>query len=110
MLLCDMMCQVISKGGITYKNTSWHRDCFTCTNCSKILAGEKFTSQEDRPYCAECYGLLFAKKCDLCTKPITGINFYSSCNQLFFCTQTMNPCLVLVIFFGLVYLDLNLLF
>jgi LIM domain-containing protein 2 len=38
-----------------------------------MLAGEKFTSHEDKPYCADCYGLLFAKKCDLCMKPITGL-------------------------------------
>jgi len=64
---------VITKGGVTYKNTSWHRDCFTCTHCAKTLAGEKFTSQDDKPYCADCYGELFAKKCDNCLKPITGI-------------------------------------
>jgi len=70
---CALVCQVITKSGITYKNTAWHRDCFTCTHCSKTLAGEKFTSQDDQPYCAECYGELFAKKCDNCLKPITGI-------------------------------------
>ena len=64
---------MITKGGITYKNTAWHRDCFTCTQCAKTLAGEKFTSQDDKPYCADCYGELFAKKCDNCMKPITGI-------------------------------------
>eukprot|EP00918_Siedleckia_nematoides_P085291 GHVU01187499.1.p1 GENE.GHVU01187499.1~~GHVU01187499.1.p1 ORF type:complete len:283 (+),score=35.71 GHVU01187499.1:164-1012(+) len=64
---------VINKGGITYKSTPWHRDCFTCNNCKKILAGEKFTSKEDKPYCAECFGDLFAKKCCRCTKPITGL-------------------------------------
>ena len=63
---------MINKGGITYKGTPWHRDCFTCTNCQKILAGEKFTSREDQPYCAECFGELFAKKCIKCAKPITG--------------------------------------
>ena len=42
-------------------------------SCAKMLAGEKFTSQDDKPYCADCYGELFAKKCDSCLKPITGI-------------------------------------
>ena len=63
---------MINKGGITYKNTPWHRDCFTCNNCKKVLAGEKFTSRDDKPYCADCFGDLFAKKCIKCTKPITG--------------------------------------
>jgi hypothetical protein len=70
---CTKCNGVISKGGVTFKNTAWHRDCFTCTHCSKILAGEKFTSQDDKPYCADCYGELFAKKCDQCLKPITGL-------------------------------------
>ena len=64
--------QVINKGGITYKSIPFHRDCFMCTNCQKILAGEKFTSREDQPFCADCFGELFAKKCCRCTKPITG--------------------------------------
>ena len=64
--------QVINKGGVAYKNMPWHRECFTCSNCSKELAKEKFTSKDDQPYCAECYGDMFAKKCCRCTKPITG--------------------------------------
>ena len=63
---------MINKGGITYKNTPWHRDCFTCNNCKKVLAGEKFTSRDDKPYCADGFGDLFAKKCIKCTQPITG--------------------------------------
>lgn len=64
--------QVINKGGVAYKNQPWHRECFTCTKCSKELAKEKFTSKDDQPYCAECYGELFAKKCCRCSKAITG--------------------------------------
>ena len=64
--------QVINKGGISYKNSPWHRECFTCTNCNKQLAGEKFTSKDEQPYCGDCFGELFAKRCCRCTKPITG--------------------------------------
>ena len=71
--------QVINKGGITYKSHPFHRDCFTCTNCNKILAGEKFTSRDDAPYCADCFGELFAKKCCRCTRPITGK--WSACSM-----------------------------
>ncbi|XP_050394162.1 prickle planar cell polarity protein 3-B isoform X3 [Patella vulgata] len=70
---CTKCSSVINKGGVTYKNTPFHKDCFTCTNCSKLLSGEKFTSKEEKPYCADCYGELFAKRCCQCTKPITGI-------------------------------------
>ena len=31
----------------------------------------EFTPQ-DKPYCASCFGELFAKRCTACTKPITG--------------------------------------
>ena len=70
--------QVISAGGVTYKNDPYHRDCFTCSNCKKSLAGERFTSKEEKPYCANCFGELFAKKCFQCTKPITG-TYYCRC-------------------------------
>ena len=63
---------MINKGGVTYKGTPWHRDCFICAHCSKSLAGEKFTSHEEKPYCADCYSELFAKKCHKCKKAITG--------------------------------------
>lgn len=81
---------VINKGGITYKGTPYHRDCFTCTHCSKILAGEKFTSREEQPYCADCFGELFAKKCCKCSKPITGKTFFtikSNIDSLYFSMQ-----------------------
>lgn len=62
----------IVKGGITYHTRPVHRECFTCTQCSRNLVGEKFTSQQDDPYCTDCYGELFATKCTRCIKPIAG--------------------------------------
>uniref|UniRef100_A0A7E4UY03 Four and a half LIM domains protein 2 n=1 Tax=Panagrellus redivivus TaxID=6233 RepID=A0A7E4UY03_PANRE len=70
---CTKCKKVISTGGVTYKNEPWHRECFCCTNCSSSLAGQRFTSKDDKPYCANCYGDLFAKRCNACVKPITGI-------------------------------------
>ncbi|VDP74153.1 unnamed protein product [Schistosoma mattheei] len=69
---CTKCSEVIRRGGVTYKGNPWHKECFTCTSCSKQLAGLKFTSKDEQPYCADCYGELFAKKCTKCTKPITG--------------------------------------
>lgn len=66
------MLQVITTGGVTYKNEPWHRECFCCANCNTSLAGQRFTSKDDKPYCANCYGELFAKRCNACVKPITG--------------------------------------
>ncbi|XP_069194174.1 four and a half LIM domains protein 2 isoform X4 [Procambarus clarkii] len=70
---CVKCSKIITSGGVTYKNDPWHRECFTCTNCNASLAGQRFTSRDDKPYCADCFGELFAKRCTACTKPITGI-------------------------------------
>ncbi|XP_050342796.1 protein espinas isoform X2 [Nymphalis io] len=70
---CVKCNKIITQGGVTYKHEPWHRECFTCTNCNTSLAGERFTSRDEKPYCAECFGELFAKRCTSCTKPITGI-------------------------------------
>lgn len=64
--------QIITSGGVTYKNEPWHRECFTCSNCSTSLAGQRFTSRDEKPYCGDCFGELFAKRCTSCVKPITG--------------------------------------
>ncbi|CAB4060744.1 Four and a half LIM domains protein 1,Four and a half LIM domains protein 3,Four and a half LIM domains protein 2,Four and a half LIM domains protein 5 [Lepeophtheirus salmonis] len=69
MQLCN---KVITQGGVTYRNEPWHRECFTCTHCEKSLAGQRFTSRDDQPYCADCFGELFSKRCTACAKPITG--------------------------------------
>jgi len=70
---CVKCNKVITSGGVTYKNDPWHRECFCCTHCNIQLAGQRFTSKDDKPYCADCYGELFAKRCFACSKPITGI-------------------------------------
>lgn len=64
--------QTLSKGGVTYRDEPWHKECFVCTNCKTQLAGQHFTSRDDSPYCLKCFGNLYAKKCEACAKPITG--------------------------------------
>ncbi|XP_041354774.1 prickle planar cell polarity protein 3-A-like isoform X2 [Gigantopelta aegis] len=97
---CQKCNEVINKGGIAYKSLPWHKECFTCTNCDKMLAGEKFTSRDEKPYCGDCYGELFAKKCCRCTKPITGIggtkfisfedrHWHSECFVCYKCNASM---------------------
>lgn len=70
---CAGLFQIITSGGVTYKNEPWHRECFTCTHCNTSLAGQRFTSRDEKPYCADCFGELFAKRCTACSKPITGL-------------------------------------
>ncbi|XP_046578865.1 prickle planar cell polarity protein 3-A-like isoform X2 [Haliotis rubra] len=97
---CTKCAGVINKGGIAYKGTPWHKECFTCTNCDKMLSGEKFTSRDEKPFCGDCYGQLFAKKCCRCTQPITGIggtkfisfeerHWHSDCFVCYKCNASM---------------------
>ncbi|XP_061176535.1 prickle planar cell polarity protein 3-A-like isoform X2 [Saccostrea echinata] len=97
---CSKCNGVINKGGVSYKNSPWHRECFTCTQCNKELAKEKFTSKDDKPYCADCYGELFAKKCCRCSKAITGFggtkfisfedrHWHSDCFVCYKCNTSM---------------------
>ena len=69
---CTKCKKIMTTGGVTFKNEAWHRECFTCANCNTQLAGQKFASRNDQPYCANCFGELFAKRCTSCSKPITG--------------------------------------
>ncbi|KAI9557623.1 hypothetical protein GHT06_017451 [Daphnia sinensis] len=97
---CVKCTKIITTGGVTYKNDPWHRECFTCTHCDKSLAGQRFTSKDEKPYCAECFGELFAKRCTACTKPITGIggtrfisfedrHWHNDCFQCASCNVTL---------------------
>uniref|UniRef100_A0A0B7A7B2 LIM zinc-binding domain-containing protein n=1 Tax=Arion vulgaris TaxID=1028688 RepID=A0A0B7A7B2_9EUPU len=97
---CSKCNEVINKGGISYKNMPWHRECFICINCNKQLGGEKFTSKDEQPYCGDCYEDLFAKRCCSCTKPITGIggskficfeekHWHSDCFNCYKCQASM---------------------
>lgn len=64
--------QALTKGGVTYKDEVWHKECFLCTGCSAPLAGQPFTSQGESPYCIRCFSSLYAKKCAGCNTAITG--------------------------------------
>lgn len=64
--------QTLAKGGVTYRDEPWHKECFVCTSCKTQLAGQHFTSRDESPYCLKCFGSLYAKKCEACSKPITG--------------------------------------
>ncbi|XP_067133704.1 four and a half LIM domains protein 2-like [Centruroides vittatus] len=97
---CIKCNQIITTGGVTYRNEPWHRECFCCINCQTCLAGERFTSKDEKPYCAECFGELFAKRCYACNSPITGIggtrfisfedrNWHNDCFLCGMCKRSM---------------------
>uniref|UniRef100_A0A3P9MIY2 Four and a half LIM domains protein 3 n=1 Tax=Oryzias latipes TaxID=8090 RepID=A0A3P9MIY2_ORYLA len=69
---CTRCKKALSKGGVTYRDEPWHKECFVCTSCETQLAGQHFTSRDESPYCLKCFSSLYAKKCEACCKPITG--------------------------------------
>ncbi|CAD5117049.1 DgyrCDS5872 [Dimorphilus gyrociliatus] len=71
---CTACTKPITKGGVGYKGNPYHKDCFTCTECSLPLAGEKFASKDEQPYCINCYAKLFSKTCSRCSTAITGLD------------------------------------
>ena len=90
----------MTTGGVTFKNEAWHRDCFTCAHCREPLAGQKFAARNDQPYCAKCFGQLFAKRCTACKTPITGTggtkfitydgqHWHSACFKCAVCKESM---------------------
>lgn len=74
--------------GIVYKDEPWHSECFTCTKCDVALSGSQFLAKDDRPYCKECYGLLFSPKCEKCCKPIMSGHQGGNCKLLPFLFKT----------------------
>ncbi|XP_032511304.2 prickle planar cell polarity protein 3 isoform X2 [Danaus plexippus] len=97
---CVKCNKIITQDGVTYKHEPWHRECFTCTHCNNSLAGERFTSRDEKPYCSECFGELFAKRCTACSKPITGIggtrfisfedrHWHNNCFQCAYCKVSL---------------------
>ncbi|KAI4811058.1 hypothetical protein KUCAC02_013981 [Chaenocephalus aceratus] len=69
---CTHCKKALAKGGVTYRDEPWHKECFVCTSCKTQLAGQHFTSRDESPYCIKCFGSLYSKKCEACSKPITG--------------------------------------
>ncbi|XP_037047443.1 four and a half LIM domains protein 2-like isoform X2 [Bradysia coprophila] len=58
---CVKCNSIITSYGVTYRNKPWHRRCFTCTTCKTYLSAKHFTSHDENPYCAECFGKLLAE-------------------------------------------------
>ncbi|GCB78868.1 hypothetical protein scyTo_0020153 [Scyliorhinus torazame] len=73
---CSSCKKAITTGGVTYHDMPWHKECFLCTGCKMQLAGQRFTSRDEFPYCLDCFSNLYAKKCTACGKAIAGESTY----------------------------------
>nr|AFD29616.1 FHL-1 [Schmidtea mediterranea] len=69
---CAKCEKLVKEGGISYKNQSYHYDCFNCANCKCRIADTKFLVKNNENYCKVCCDRLFSTRCKKCTKPITG--------------------------------------
>lgn len=67
---CFRCNEIVSSGGVWYRDQPWHGLCFRCEHCDRGLAQEKFKTTNDKPYCIDCTLKLFAKKCVECKEPI----------------------------------------
>eukprot|EP00823_Brevimastigomonas_motovehiculus_P009034 TRINITY_DN86_c1_g1_i1.p1 TRINITY_DN86_c1_g1~~TRINITY_DN86_c1_g1_i1.p1 ORF type:complete len:125 (-),score=20.79 TRINITY_DN86_c1_g1_i1:190-564(-) len=38
-----------------WNRSSWHKNCFKCTICSKTLVSGSICEHENKPYCQSCY-------------------------------------------------------
>ncbi|CAL8249058.1 unnamed protein product [Lota lota] len=45
---CTRCKKTLAKGGVTYRDEPWHKECFVCTSCKTQLAGQHFTSRDER--------------------------------------------------------------
>jgi len=59
-----------SERSLTAINSKWHPACFACEKCKKPLEGKQVVVHEERPYCEEDHGSLFASQCAACDKAI----------------------------------------
>jgi len=61
---CDEL--IFTKEYTQADGRDWHIKHFCCINCDTALAGKKYVSKEEKPYCMDCYDQLFAKCCQFC--------------------------------------------
>jgi len=68
--------QIMDEYLVEYGGMPMHAECFRCGYCDQPLVSggvaKEFKEENNTPFCADCYGLLFAHRCMRCQKPITG--------------------------------------
>ena len=74
-ILLFVVLKIIARSALKFDGILYHKECFVCKSCNTSLAGVKFVTKDDRPYCQECHVKKFSKKCELCVRPISGSVF-----------------------------------
>ncbi|CAH8833399.1 unnamed protein product [Trichobilharzia szidati] len=69
---CSGCQQPITDAYITALDMPWHKDCFTCRDCNKVLTGSNFHEIDGYAYCDSHYYSRRGLLCIACSLPITG--------------------------------------
>ncbi|KAG7255093.1 hypothetical protein CRUP_028448, partial [Coryphaenoides rupestris] len=64
---CTRCKKTLAKGGVTYRDEPWHKECFVCTSC---FGGGKYISFEERQWHQTCF------TCTECSVSLVGAGFF----------------------------------
>ena len=82
---------------VSLNDDVYHKECFSCTNCSKSLVGQPLYPHDDDFFCQDCYGTLFSAKCGGCGKPcvegailsVKGKKWHADCFVCNYCEEPL---------------------
>jgi len=73
---CAQCEKVILGEGLRFGESNFHRDCFTCSDCSCALQQGSVHSIRQRPVCPLCYEKQFLDSCKVCQQTVAeGLKF-----------------------------------
>ncbi|CAF2063342.1 unnamed protein product [Rotaria magnacalcarata] len=82
---------------IIFDKKTYHPDCFRCCQCNKIMNDCQCRTENDKPYCIQCYDQYFRPRCSKCSEPIIdqytmfeGKKFHSNCFICVKCRRIIN--------------------
>jgi len=73
---CARCSQVIIGSGLRFGSDNYHKDCFTCSQCSKTLEQGAVQAIKQKPVCTTCYEQQFLETCMVCKLQVSeGLKF-----------------------------------
>lgn len=84
---------------ITLNEKHYHPDCMVCDQCKASLIRKPVYIHDGKLFDQECFMAFHARICDICRKPITGVdvkfltsgdkNFHPACYVCFHCRKPL---------------------
>jgi len=68
---CRFFGVIGSQDPIVATGRPYHKNCFSCNECHKVLAPNNFKEKGNKIFCPDCYHNIYSPKCTGCKKPIT---------------------------------------